>query len=848
MKWRFTLIDKNGIATVIDEPVGWDSVVIEVNRDKEAHGIFFDYQGNDFTFYGKAYHLLKAAYDAEGVEAYYILVIEEDCGKWTELYRGRLLFLRAVWHCGPDCNVKMSMETVSDVMQLRNRWDQKVDLQTLKAFDGTALPDYEWLGKEVLLPPKTIILRNEALWTFEEINTQDMANIIPDDSGNWHYAWFNACPQWDHQNLSEIGNFAPQAAPYVTWVCDTDDNSGSNLPDCPDLFLTLEDSGDPDKAHLFFDWSNAPALVGYEANANNIDFARVIDVDMSYEMEMNVRACQILAVQKLVMIRRANGNYTILKSTVQLHEKPLSPSNPWAINDVETISDSYTATGISMTQGDMLFVVVTGLMRYANTSVNVSPNYAGFALTGKDGYVKVRSDSQMEATTSKLFMVHESLSRIAEAYTGGVIRTYSEYFGRTDSQPFVYDKDGCGSLEAITNGIFIRKKEDRVQGETALMPVSMEDMFRGLSPVHNIGFGIEMSNGHYTLRVEPWRYFYKDELLMKITRAAEVEIEVEPELYYSTFTVGYGKWETEGSSGLDEFLTKRTYRSELTTVKNEFSQLSRFIASGYAIEMTRRNHLNDNDWRYDNDTFLICMTRGGTQLMLIEFEGGTDLNILVVLPYMFDVYEAYFVPGRTVTFDGTNAGTYTVQSTSRSQNFLHVTLVQSVAAAAEWVNVTGVGIVVEQGNIDNPANMIDPATVYNYRISPVRNAMRWAPKIFESYRLTGDYIFTAGEGNIFAKGEIDKGCKIEAGVIQENTDIKASIFSNPDYATSLFYAERIKFEYPMSVDDFQKILRKPYGRIEIDNNCITASGWIESVKYEPNAGKATFVLIPQREL
>ncbi|MEO5888932.1 MAG: hypothetical protein ABIQ31_01705, partial [Ferruginibacter sp.] len=242
---------------------------------------------------------------------------------------------------------------------------------------------------------------------------------------------------------------------------------------------------------------------------------------------------------------------------------------------------------------------------------------------------------------------------------------------------------------------------------------------------------------------------------------------------FSTFQFGYQKWEAEEYNGLDEFLTKITGRTTLNKIKNDLVKLSKWIASGYALEVTRRKgDDNTKDWRYDKETFIICCKRNGSN-----------------------------------------------------------------------------DIVVELGNVLDPENIIDPDTIYNYRISPIRNAMRWMNKIFESYRQFGGdckLIFTDGDGNYFAKGQMDStDCRQENGPIQENQTIDLSIYEDTDDAKPFLLPERVSFQYPMSSGDSRRIKANPYGLIYFSNDCEEGYGYIDTINYVPEEGKATFSLIPK---
>ena len=237
------------------------------------------------------------------------------------------------------------------------------------------------------------------------------------------------------------------------------------------------------------------------------------------------------------------------------------------------------------------------------------------------------------------------------------------------------------------------------------------------------------------------------------------------------------KWEAEQYTGLDEFLTKRSYRTTLTGVKNDLNKLSKFIGSGYALEITRRKGNDDSkDWRYDKDTFIICV-------------------------------KIYVVP---------------------------------------IINLPR--IVPEMGNVTNPQNIIDPDSLYNYRISPVRNAMRWMNKILVSYRQfnpDAKIIFTDGDGNYFAEGEMQSAlCRLEAGIVAENQTLNSASFGDSDNAKPFLLPERVLYDYPMNSREYRRIKNNPYGAIYFENSYDSGLGYIDSMKYKPEEGMAFFNLIP----
>lgn len=206
------------------------------------------------------------------------------------------------------------------------------------------------------------------------------------------------------------------------------------------------------------------------------------------------------------------------------------------------------------------------------------------------------------------------------------------------------------------------------------------------------------------------------------------------------------------------------------------------------------------------------------------------------------------------TLDATSvlvAGSYPIEIT-RQQSFA-----ASGAADTSYDNETFIicverdpyGFSVEQGNISSPANIFDPATILNYRLTPARNMMRWAKSVLNSYAnisSSSDRIFfNAGTGNITAEGQLsDTECRLEAGVLAENQDISISTFANQADALPLFRPEYITFEYPLSVAQYQELKANPYGKIAY--GCGSAEylyGFIKEIKFKVAKGKATFTLI-----
>jgi len=155
------------------------------------------------------------------------------------------------------------------------------------------------------------------------------------------------------------------------------------------------------------------------------------------------------------------------------------------------------------------------------------------------------------------------------------------------------------------------------------------------------------------------------------------------------------------------------------------------------------------------------------------------------------------------------------------------------------------GLEVEVGNVDSPANIYSPSTVYNWRIRPVANMLRWFKSIASTYRnildTANQLFFSSGTGNILARGMMaDAFCRPEKQVTQENQSI---FFTQTDDFAPIWINETITFSYPLSLADYNKIKANPYGYISVQcGEGQWLKGFIKQVNYQPANGNGQFTL------
>lgn len=770
MRWRFYIEYPDSTQELIDDPKGWDTAVFNFKRDKEWHGIFFEYAAT-LQFYKKGFQLIRDEYDANGIESSLVLIIQVACDDdddFEEFYRSRLNFTRIKFDESENCLVELEIEDDTCLSQFINRQDQEIDLASLVALDGEALAPYTNCPVDIELKAKTIVKTDAA--SFDDDNGDSITSgthtfvpvigSIPDEITDTMFHWVGF-PQFDQELNPEVVGY------NKTFV------NGSNI---------VQSAAD-------FMWEPSSYFLGMTYNFD-VQVTVLVDVWVDIDATVNEANCTpqnggfdtLTVVSKL---RRFNINtlaFTdVILDTSTFNDcflnSPSTGGTVWGIPTEVPITISYTGIPFATIASDEQILLVF--------EVTWSGDYDGFPGSPFNVFTKqqvtmlhestfkVYAETLYPPTFAAVSLVNEAFARIVESITGNCMTVYSDYFGRTDSEPYNAYADGCGSLECTTSGLLLR----RITGAT--QTVSYKQLYEALNAVHNLGFGLELdtvkADGSFWVRIEPSKYFYDDTVILTCDRVPKLTRTVITDEHFSISEFGYTKWEIEAYNGLDEFNTKHKYRTSLTTVKNTISKLCQFIASGYAIEITRQQHiLSTKDWKYDNDNFIICLMRG---------------------------YDVAFE--------------------------------------------------VEQGNILSPANLIDPDTVYNFRISPNRNALRWLNKTLGSYPnpLASDgLIFMSGEGNILAEGQLDDGCNVEATVLSESEEsLKIPDLEDTTEGFPVYRPELWEFDFPMSIVDYRAVKANPRGIIEVRYGQHTDfhECYIREIQYKPNEGIASFQLLPK---
>lgn len=549
----------------IEQPEGFADIILNMKRDDNWHGIFFEASTSDLIFYGEGAEYLRDKKEHDGLRADVTFRVQLACGVYDEpetILEGKLDFRKYVASCGTSCVVTMPVEQTGCIMTLRNRYDQKVDMDSNVAFNKTtAIQQYDKMNFDMEIAAKEL----EAAVDGSVDGTDTIEGEITSPGGFLIYA--RPTYSIERQNSIQTG----QLFPTSSW----ETNALSS-----------------------FDSALSPQLL-YEDNITcfNGDFEYNLRMKGTFNLPDN-GVVVIINVKLITWDGTGNifDNHTVVDQ-VALFNNPGDPLESGTF-DGSLSGSTPLADGIGL-YGIVELGIIEGILLSVDFEITFD----------SDTFFTLTAPKLCPVTRANVYMTNESLSHVTEAITDGCLKVKSDYYGRTDSEPYASDEDGCGSLRILTSGLKIRRAEN------AKYFSSLKDLFDGLKPIDNIGMGIEEDTerpGEQVLRVETVDHFYQDVEILALPYVPDARIAVQEQLHYSLIKTGYKKWEVESINGLNEFNSNREYRTSLSSVSNTLDITSAFVAGGYPWEVTRQQSFaatGQADTKYDNETFIACVER-----------------------------------------------------------------------------------------------------------------------------------------------------------------------------------------------------------------------------------------------
>jgi hypothetical protein len=171
MQYKFYLNDVE-----IDEPLGWDSAELTINKDLKTFGLNFSYV-SELEFINNGYSILKTAFETTGIESIVYLEIFMQCNEYSEfeqIFKGKANFTSYKRKISDFCSVVVNFEEENNSILISQNIDKKYDIAT---------------DKTITLHPK-YVLEN----TIYESDQIDSISFIPENSANinmWTFTSLN---------------------------------------------------------------------------------------------------------------------------------------------------------------------------------------------------------------------------------------------------------------------------------------------------------------------------------------------------------------------------------------------------------------------------------------------------------------------------------------------------------------------------------------------------------------------------------------------------------------------------------------------------------------------------------
>jgi len=570
----------------IEEPLSFADIVFNIQRDELWHGIFIEASTSQLGFYGEAFTILQAAKDAYGIDANVIYTASSRCEgetDYTEVISGKLNYGTYQESCGTECIIRMSIEQASCAMVFKNRFDQKVNIDSNIAFDKlTMLTDYTGLGFTMPLATQRIPISADA-------DVSLVGDVSEFTDMEFYFANQNLLVRPIYGRV--IDNSIIRG--YLDDPLNVFQNPGEDFLLTPQVLL--EDN------------------IGCITNEFNYEIR--LHGNINIDITDSVGYGAIFSLRVCVDYWDGNGTHVgpgnLTGDAIPLHNDLISAIYGGNYNFDKTYSGT-----VNLPVGWGLYAYIKV---YYSSGLDTNAT-ANFIITFHETTsFLLYSIRECPPTDCEVYLINETLARATEAITNGCLTIDSDYYGRVDSQPYEKDVDGCGGLRIFTPGLKIRQATDKQ------FFASMKEMMLGLRSIDNIGMGMYTDR----VRIEPVQWFYQDFKMLDILLIPVSTSEIEEKLIYSNIKTGYNKWEIKSIKGIDEFCSYKERRTGIQSVNNELDITTDLIASGYIIENLRTSTLVDSgltDSEYDNDVFIICVQRGGYNYIVEQNIASYPLN------------------------------------------------------------------------------------------------------------------------------------------------------------------------------------------------------------------------------
>lgn len=545
---RFTLKSKTFDSISITEPLEWSTDDQEYTRHFDYHGIFVN-MSNNLTFVGNAADYIDLVYNTEGILAELRLTREERhpvTDHWTLTYSG---YLDMTTYQKENNRIKMKFNSGGIEAILKARENEMVEIDRSDTIDGNFLSELETV--DVQLDGRNIFL--ETAWKAVSMSYHKEFRFIRAFSGVC-----NTLPMEIFKNSHEQAQ-------------DTKDSSDAGFDKGSEYMMLIN--------------STRRRLNNISVNISNLK----INATLNYVVNPREEKVSIYVAK----FRRNIDEYNVI---------PESKAVVW-----ETHSNQYNIPGNTIYVQNRQYEFTLEVGESLGLIVSMKGNYdMEFKYKLLEGIITIREDSSVRESVTKAVKPFYLANRLVEIMTNRKNILKSNIL-----------QNGKWKDLLLAHGLWIRqfsREQDAFleEDERKFKPLttSFSDFTDSLFTVANLGVGIERNGYNEQIVIEELGYFYNQNVTIKLPdQAKNVKRSIDYNKYYKNIEIGFEKGgEYEEAMGLDEFNVKNTYTTCLSTIRNSYTQISKYRADSYGAEFARRKlfeNYSTEDTSYDQDVFFL---------------------------------------------------------------------------------------------------------------------------------------------------------------------------------------------------------------------------------------------------
>lgn len=531
-----------------DEPVGWDSISFKITRDKDWHGLNYEYSDGDIQLEfdcAAGGPFIQRIYEENGLDADISFTQGIKRGSIETVEFSGLLVLSTFKKFKGRVSCSVERKSLHDI--IKARFDTKVDLMAELDLD-----------QKPLVPSPVVKIETHSKTILQSFLADKQTLGITSEGGGQGETPIIIYP------YSVVEKTSIRGINQREFTILTNNNPG---------YLWRSEVNGTFQFDLAFDWSFNSNLQK-KSIISNREYRSVL-VKTIFEIRSGGGTTKFYYEQ--INDQRKKVNDSAYQCRCQL---TYSGAHNVEINDEIRVHTIFTYQASNEQQ----------ILFYANLVKS---------------YISIKGNSFTPSSEVNGILIFESIGRLLNSITGYSNVLVSDFFGRISNG---YSVDGCGSRNVITNGFQLRKFI-----ENKGIEVSLKTIMESLSSIYCLGMAYEKDDaGNELMRFERREFFYRDKEILFIEYASEYQEETAQDLVFNNIEIGYEKYPDEGEQILDEFNTVHEYTSPIRRHDNKFSQVSKLVASGYAIELTRRERyssegVNKTSTKYDDDCFIVAI-------------------------------------------------------------------------------------------------------------------------------------------------------------------------------------------------------------------------------------------------